>query len=75
MTKNEFLRLLEKDMDLAENTLRGDERLKADLGWDSMSVVVFLAFADEAFGKQITPEHVDAAKSVEDLMKLVGVEA
>jgi acyl carrier protein len=70
MTRDEFLRLLEDNLSLDKGMLKGDETL-ADLHWDSMSVVVFLALVDGHFTGAIDPERVAACKTVPDLVAIV----
>ncbi|HEX5070027.1 MAG TPA: acyl carrier protein [Vicinamibacterales bacterium] len=43
----------------------------ADIGWDSLAVVSFIAAADERFGKTIAPKKLAACQSVRDLAALI----
>ena len=61
---------IESILDLPCNTLKGDELL-TDINWDSMAVVMFLAAADEKFGKALDVKAVTSAKVVSDLVGLL----
>ena len=56
-------------------SLTGGEEL-ADLdGWDSVSLVSFITFGDEHFHKTLSPRQFAGCDTVNDLGKLLGVEA
>ena len=70
MTKTEFYKELDSMLELEPNTIRGDERL-ADLpGWDSMSVISFIALADTNFKKTVAAKAIAEARTVADLLNL-----
>jgi len=66
MTKESFVAELEQVLEIAPGTIKGAELL-ADLQWDSMSAIMFIAMADEKFGVKIPPQKLTDAKTVEDL--------
>ena len=72
MTKTEFLGHLDEIMDEPPGTLKGGESLKDLPKWDSMTVVQFIAFADEEFNCPISATKLLACKSVDDLAGLLG---
>ncbi len=72
MTKGAFLCKLEEIVELTPGTLVGHEQLSELQGWDSLTVVEFLAFADEEFTLTISPKVVAACRSVQDLAGLLG---
>lgn len=73
MVKNEFLKEMAVMVDQEEGTLTGSEKLEDLEGWSSISMVSFIAFADEQFSKRVSPRDIAAATTVDDLGKLVGV--
>jgi len=72
MQKNEFLRLIEEAIESDPNTLTGEEVLAELDGWDSMSILGFLALVDERLGVAIQPKLLAECKTVDDLVGLVG---
>jgi acyl carrier protein len=72
MKKQEFIALLEGILEADPGTIKGDEAI-ADLdGWDSLAIVSFIAMVDENFGVAVSPQKITAAKSVSDLIALLG---
>lgn len=72
MKKQEFLRLIDQVIEAAPGTIQGTETL-ADLeGWDSLSIVAFLAAYDKQFGSPPSPAALVACKTVADLLTLAG---
>ncbi len=71
MNKREFLSLLEEVIEADPGTIKGTETLE-DLGWDSLSVLGFIAAIDERFGFDISPKELNKCKTVDDLMALLG---
>jgi acyl carrier protein len=72
MTKKEFLNHLEEIIEADPDTLSGNEELKELKKWDSLAIVGFIAMVDEKFGITLAGKTIQACKSVEDLMSLVG---
>lgn len=70
MTNKEKLNLLEEMLDSGE-TLTDDMVLSDVENWDSMAFISFIALVDEKFGKQVAAPTVKAAKTVDDLLKLM----
>lgn len=72
MTKAGFYNILDDIIEEDPGTISGDELL-ADLeGWDSLSVVAFIAAMDKHLGVAVTPKKLVEAASVADLMDLVA---
>jgi acyl carrier protein len=72
MTSSEFLRKLEAALKLESGTIRGNESL-AEVGWwESTAALIFIAMADEDFGVSISANQVLEAKTVPDLVRLLG---
>ncbi len=60
-------------VDLDEGTLTGLEKLEDLEGWSSISMVAFIAFADEHFSKRVSPRDIAGAETIDDLAGLVGL--
>ncbi len=58
-------------MVLPKGTIQGDEELDA-LNWDSVSLMTFIAFLDEAFSIRVTGKQVMKCQTIEDLVALAG---
>jgi acyl carrier protein len=72
MTRSEFLRKFEAILDPPpESPLSGSE-LFADLAWDSLTVLSFMALVNKEFRVTLPPEKVFACQKVNDLMDLVA---
>jgi acyl carrier protein len=75
MTMDEFLSQFGDLMEMPAGSLRAEDKL-ADLeGWNSMAMVGFIAFADEQFGKTLSPRLFATCSTVADLAKLAGLGA
>ena len=72
MTKKEFIMLFEDLLEVEPGTLVGDEVLEELDGWDSLGTVSFIAMVDEHIGITPSPQKIEAANSVRDLMDLLG---
>ena len=70
MTEELFLEKLVNVLD-TEDEITMDRQLEDMEEWDSLSIVSFMAMANTACGKHVTPAEVKAAKTVEDLYTLV----
>ena len=72
MTRNEFLRELEGQMEIAPGSLNGDQVLSEVEGWDSLAAVMFIALADEKVGATVSGNQIANAKTINDLLSLLG---
>ncbi len=73
MIKNEFLRLFETTLSSApEEQLNGTELCSALDGWDSMSVLSFIAMVDKELGIVLEAESLYTCETVDDLFLLVA---
>lgn len=72
MTKAEFLGHLDEIMEQEPGTLKEGEALKDVPKWDSMTVVQFIAFADEQFNLAIPGTKLLACATVDDLAALLS---
>jgi len=73
MKKSEFLLLLEEILEADPHTLTGAESLDGLEGWDSLGVVGFIALVDESFELTLSARKVNACKTVDELVSLIGV--
>jgi acyl carrier protein len=67
----QLYRHLEEICQQDPGSITGHEKL-ADIGWDSMSSIMFIALADEQYGKQIDASVLSNATAVKDLEQLLG---
>jgi acyl carrier protein len=72
MKKLDFIALIEEITEATQGTLTGDENLVDIEGWDSLAVVSFIAKGDEVCGLTLSPSGIANAKSIDDLMNLLG---
>lgn len=72
MTKKDFLVLIENIIEMDPNTLSGNELISDLERWDSLTVVSFIAMVDEKFSVTLSPQKISAAKSIQDLVVLLG---
>jgi acyl carrier protein len=71
VTKADTLRLLDEMLNLPAGSVTGGERLGDLDGWDSLSVLVFIAHVDKAFGVPLPGGRVAQCKTVDELCALV----
>jgi hypothetical protein len=72
MTRNDFLRILEHEMEVPEGSLHESDAI-ADLSvWDSMTGVIFIALADEKLGLIVSGAQIARSKTINDLMSLLS---
>ncbi|SHH77217.1 acyl carrier protein [Desulfofustis glycolicus] len=72
MKKVEFLAAFEEVLEADPDTITESQKL-ADLdGWDSLTIMAFIAMVDEKFGMNIPPPEIVNAKTVGDLVVLLG---
>lgn len=72
MTRGEFLRALEVQMEIPDGSLNEKKQLSEIEGWDSMAAVLFIALADEKTGVTVSGDRVIKSKTVSDLLCLLG---
>lgn len=69
MEKKAFLGLVEEVLEVENGSLSGEESLA---GWDSLAVLSFIALVDEHLGVVIMPDQIANAKTLEELLCLLG---
>jgi acyl carrier protein len=72
MSRVEFLSYMSEILDVPPGVLTGAEKLDDLEGWNSMAMVGFIAFADEHFGKTLSPRQFAACGTIADLGTLAG---
>lgn len=72
MTRAEFLHALEEQLEIAAGSLREDQALADVDAWDSMASVLFIALADERVGVHVGGNEIAKARTVRDLLALLG---
>ncbi|MCM3878433.1 MAG: acyl carrier protein [Thermoanaerobaculia bacterium] len=72
MKKSEFLALIDDILEEPAGTVRSDQILEEFPAWDSLAMVSFIAVVNGQFGQTLQAEKLTNAKSVEDLLALVG---
>jgi acyl carrier protein len=70
MTYAEFLTSLEELVEAPAGSLKGTQKLEDLEQWDSVSMVSFLALAEEKSGIQLAPRQLTACATVDDLYRL-----
>ena len=73
MKKKEFLEKLQEALE-AEEQLSPDTEFSGLSNYDSMSIMVIIAFTDENFNKKISASQFKSIKQVKDLMEVIGRE-
>ena len=73
MKKNQFITLLEDMLEVDTGSLNGDENLD-DLPWDSLSIVSFIALADEHLNIMVDPQALSEAKSLSEVLVLINLD-
>jgi hypothetical protein len=72
MTRSEFLRALESQLEVPEGSLNGNDAIRDISAWDSMAGVLFIALADEKLGLTVSGDQISKSKTINDLLSLLG---
>lgn len=75
MTRPDFLILVDDLLELPHGTLTGQEKLEDLDGWDSLSLIGFMALVDEHVGVKLSPRQFIKCERVNDLLDLAKVPA
>ncbi|MGP4958991.1 phosphopantetheine-binding protein [Pseudomonas helleri] len=70
--QEKILSLIEEAMEADEGTVSLDDTL-ADLAWDSIAVVTFMALADERLDKTLLAEKLNECVKVSDIVALITI--
>jgi len=72
MTQRDFLAQIEELVEAPPGSLKGPEPLSGLERWDSLAVVGFIAMVDEKLELTLSAKKIAAAKTVNELVALVG---
>lgn len=72
MNKIQFLKAFNELLELEPDTIKGDEVLVSINSWDSLAVLGLIALVDQKFGLVLSPTEINNAKTVNDLVGLLG---
>jgi acyl carrier protein len=72
VTHREFLNYIAEIIEVEPNSLKGDEKLADFEHWDSLALVGFIAMVDEHLEMTLPAKKIAAAKTVADLVALMG---
>lgn len=72
MTRGEFVRALESELERPEGSLDPSHALTDVEGWDSMAALLFISLVDSRFGVILSGDQIAKAKTVNDLLLLLG---
>jgi len=72
MEMNEFIEKFAEMLEIEDvDSLTPDTQFRDLDEWSSISVMEFIAFADENFGKQVGDVHIKPCQTIQDLYNLV----
>lgn len=71
MTKREFVRELEDQLEMPEGSLKENQALAELAGWDSLAAVLFMALADEKLGVTLSNDQIAKSKTLNELLALL----
>lgn len=69
--KKKYLLLLDKVLELDAGTLTGTEELSDLDSWDSLAVLGFIAAVDKEFNLVLSPDDINKARTVDELVDLL----
>jgi acyl carrier protein len=72
MKQSEFLALIDDILEEPAGTVRADQLLEELPSWDSLAMVSFIAVVNGQFELTLEAEKLKNARSVDDLLALVG---
>jgi acyl carrier protein len=75
MNRDQFLLEMDEILDLPSGTLRGHEKLEELQNWDSISLITFIAMAENNNGVSISPGQIVTCSTVADLLRLARAES
>lgn len=71
MSEKQFYDMVDELLEREPGTLRPTDDL-ADLGWDSMAVVAFIAMVDDRLGVIVDARKLAQCSTLQDLVNLLG---
>lgn len=72
MEYTEFLRQMERILEMEENSLNGTEALRDLSGWDSLAVLGLQAWVDATFSSPLDVPALTTATTLEDVWRLIS---
>jgi len=73
MNKTEFINQIAEILEIEPLNLSGTEVLEEIGNWDSLSIISFVAMVDTELKIIVDPEKLKNAKTINDLIELVGL--
>jgi acyl carrier protein len=73
MNKTEFINQIADILEIEPINLTGTEVLEEIGNWDSLSIISFVAMVDTELKIIVDPEKLKNAKTINDLIELVGL--
>lgn len=71
MSTIDKLAIISESMDIELETTQFHQSLDTFDEWDSISILSLMAKADEELGISLSPDDLDAAKTIQDLINLL----
>jgi acyl carrier protein len=72
MDRNQCLQALDEVLELPPGTIQESQSLEGLENWDSITIMSFMALADERFGVRIQPRQIAQCRTAADLIGLFG---
>ncbi|MFN7544153.1 MAG: phosphopantetheine-binding protein [Acidobacteriota bacterium] len=73
MDKAAFLAEMAELLELDSSALRLEDKLEDLENWNSMAMIGYLALADSASGKKLSPRQIRECETIADLAQLAGI--
>lgn len=74
MTKQDFLRQLEEDLEITSISLTANTAIAEIDEWDSLASMTTLAIIDEHFGLDVDISKMNNLETIDDILKIIGEE-
>jgi acyl carrier protein len=72
VTKQEFLSHFEDVLEADPGSIKEGQALSDLDSWDSLAKMSFIAMIDEQFGETLIPDKIGGARTIQDLIALLG---
>lgn len=74
MNVEQFLKEVEEELGIEETVLERGTVLKELEYWDSIAILSMIAYIDSSFGKLFKSSEFNNLVTIDDLIKLIGLE-
>lgn len=74
MTMESFLAEFADLVEVEAGSLKAEDQLEALENWNSMAMMGYIALADTASGKKLSPRQIRECETLADLAKLAGIQ-